>query len=69
MRMHTLELLPGLGKKKAYIGSFWKKDKYKPFESFQDIKDVLYCEPKNGYHQAYFERVNGPRKKYRIFTK
>ena len=68
MRMHTLELLPGLGKKHMWV--ILEERQIKPFESFQDIKErvKLLPDPKMSIIKRIIKELEG-NEKYRIFTK
>ncbi len=68
MRMHTLELLPGLGKKHMWV--ILEERQIKPFESFQDIKErvKLLPDPKMSVIKRIIKELEG-NEKYRIFTK
>lgn len=68
MRMHTLELLPGLGKKHMWV--ILEERQIKPFNSFQDIKDrvKLLPDPKMAIMKRILKELEG-QEKYRIFTK
>jgi len=43
LRMHQLELLPGLGKK--HLFGILKEREAKPFESFKDLSDRIHLMP------------------------
>ena len=53
MRMHQLELLPGLGKK--HMWEVLEERKVKPFESFADIKERVKLIP--DVHKLFFNRI------------
>jgi len=58
-RMHSLEMLPGLGKKRMW--EIIDERKEKPFESFKDIKDrvKLMPDPKKVVLQRILEELQG----------
>ena len=68
MRMHQLELLPGLGKK--HMWEVINARKAKPFESFNDLKErvKLLPDPKQIVIKRIMSEIEG-KEKYRIFTK
>lgn len=68
MRMHQLELLPGLGKK--HMWEIIDARKVKPFESFEDIKQRVKLLPdaKGIIIKRIISEIMG-NEKYRIFTK
>ncbi len=68
MRMHQLELLPGLGKK--HMWEIIDARKAKPFESFADLKErvKLLPDPKGIVIKRIVSEVQG-KEKYRIFAK
>ena len=67
MRMHQLELLPGLGKK-----HMWEiiQNRKQPFTSFDDIKNrvKLLPDPKNIVIKRIYSEIQG-KEKYNIFVK
>ncbi|MBI4147073.1 DUF655 domain-containing protein [Candidatus Woesearchaeota archaeon] len=67
MRMHQLELLPGLGKK--HMWEVLNARKEKPFESFDDIQDrvKLLPSPKQLIVKRIIAEIEG-KEKYRIFS-
>ena len=67
MRMHQLELLPGVGKK--HMWEVLNARKEKPFESFEDIKDrvKLLPDPKQLVVKRILAEIEG-KEKYRVFT-
>jgi putative nucleotide binding protein len=68
MRMHQLELLPGLGKK--HMWEVITERKGKPFTSFEDLKErvKLLPDPKNIIIKRILSEIEG-KEKYRVFTK
>ena len=68
MRMHQLELLPGLGKK--HMWEIIDARKEKPFESFDDLKErvKLLPNPKGIVVKRIISEIKG-KEKYRIFVK
>ncbi|MBW2989825.1 DUF655 domain-containing protein [Candidatus Woesearchaeota archaeon] len=66
-RMHTLELLPGLGKK--HMWEILDARKEKPFESFDDIKKrvKLMPDPEKAIIKRILKEING-KEKHRIFV-
>src|SRR3989344_5372983 len=67
MRMHQLELLPGVGNK--HMWEVLNARKEKPFESFEDIKNrvKLLPDPKQLVVKRIVAEIEG-KEKYRIFT-
>ncbi len=68
-RFHTLELIPGLGKKTMH--EILDQRKKKPFESFADMEervDVLRGPEKHIAKRIALE-LTDPKQKYRIFTR
>ena len=67
MRMHQLELLPGVGKK--HMWEVLNARKEKPFESFDDIKErvKLLPDPKQLVVKRIVSEIEG-KEKYRIFA-
>lgn len=67
MRMHQLELLPGVGKK--HMWEVINARKVKPFESFEDIKErvKLLPDPTNLVVKRIISEIEG-KEKYRIFA-
>lgn len=67
MRMHQLELLPGLGKK--HMWEIINARKVKPFEGFEDLKNrvKLLPEPLNLVVKRILSEIEG-KEKYRLFT-
>ena len=67
MRMHQLELLPGLGKK--HMWEVIQARKGKPFESFEDIKNrvKLLPDPKQLVVKRILSELAG-KEKYKIFV-
>ncbi len=67
MRMHQLELLPGLGKK--HMWEVLNARKEKPFENFEDIRNrvKLLPDPKQLIVKRIIAEIEG-KEKYRIFS-
>lgn len=67
MRMHQLELLPGLGKK--HMWEILNARKEKPFENFEDIKErvKLLPNPKQLIIKRIIAEIEG-KEKYRVFS-
>ena len=67
MRMHQLELLPGLGKK--HMWEIIEARKEKPFENFEDLKTrvKLLPNPKQAVIKRIMLELNG-NEKHRVFT-
>jgi putative nucleotide binding protein len=67
MRMHQLELLPGLGKK--HMWEVIMARKAKPFESFEDIKErvKLIPDPKGMIIKRILAELEG-KEKYKLFV-
>ena len=67
MRMHQLELLPGLGKK--HMWEVINARKGKPFESFEDIKSrvKLIPDPKGMIIKRILSELEG-KEKYKLFV-
>ncbi len=68
MRMHQLELLPGLGKK--HMWEIIDARKEKPFENFSDLKErvKLLPDPKGIIIKRILSEIKG-KEKYRLFAK
>lgn len=69
IRMHKLELLPGVGKKN--IQHFLQERAKKPFESFQDINNRVNAIPdikKAVVKRILIELEKGKAEKYHLFT-
>ncbi len=68
MRMHQLELLPGLGKK--HMWEVINERKGKPFTSFEDLKNrvKLLPDPKNIVVKRILAELEG-KEKYQLFVK
>ncbi len=66
-RMHTLELLPGLGKK--HMWEIVEQREVKPFESFDDIKKrvKLMPDPKTIIMRRIIQELEG-KEKHRLFV-
>ncbi len=67
MRMHQLELLPGLGKK--HMWEVLQERKGKPFESFDDLKErvKLLPDPKQIVIKRILSEIAG-KEKYKVFV-
>jgi len=68
LRMHQLELLPGLGKKHTKI--IMEARTEKPFESFEDLKErvKLLPDPKGIIVKRIVSEIQG-KEKYKLFTR
>ena len=68
MRMHQLELLPGMGKK--HMWEVVEARKAKPFESFEDIRNrvKLLPDPKTIIIKRILQELEGNKDKYKIFV-
>ncbi len=68
MRMHQLELLPGLGKK--HMWEILEARKVKPFESYEDLRTrvKLMPDPKQILIKRIMAEIEG-KEKHRIFAK
>ena len=66
-RLHTLEIIPGIGKKLMW--DIINERKVKPFESFADIKQrvKLVPDPKNSIIKRILEELEG-KDKFRLFV-
>jgi len=66
-RLHTLEILPGIGKK--HMWDIINERKIKPFESFEDIKKriALIPDPKQSIIKRIFEELE-EKDKYKLFV-
>ena len=67
LRMHKMELLPGIGKK--HMIKILEERRIKPFESFEDLKQrvELLPDPKRAIVQRILEELN-EEDKYNLFT-
>ncbi|MGM5488260.1 MAG: DUF655 domain-containing protein [Nanobdellota archaeon] len=67
MRMHQLELVPGLGKK--HMWEILEKREEAPFESFDDLRKriKLMPEPRKAVIKRIISEISG-KEKYRLFT-
>ncbi len=68
VRLHQLELLPGIGKK--HMWEILEERKKKPFESFEDIKRrvKLLPNPKELIIRRILAEIEGEEDKYRLFV-
>ena len=67
-RMHSLELIPGIGKK--YTWTILRAREQKPFESFKDIKNrVGLPDPVKLIAKRILEELSEREPKYRLFTR
>jgi putative nucleotide binding protein len=68
MRMHSLELLPGLGKK--HLSLILQERKKKPFESFEDIKKRIEMmpDPKKMIVKRILQEIQNKEEKHKIFV-
>ena len=66
-RLHTLEILPGIGKK--HMWDILEARKEKPFESFEDIKKrvKLIPDPKQSIVRRILEELQ-EKDKYKLFV-
>lgn len=69
VRLHQLELLPGIGKK--HMWEILEERKKEPFKSFEDIKTrvKLLPNPKELIIKRILMEIKGEDDKYRIFTR
>lgn len=67
MRMHQLELIPGLGKK--HMWEIIERRKDKPFESFKDLKEriKLLPDPEKAVMKRILNEISGE-EKHRLFV-
>ena len=67
-RMHSLELLPGLGKK--HLFNILQERKKKPFESFEDIKKrvEMLPDPKKMIVKRILQEIRNKEERHRIFV-
>jgi putative nucleotide binding protein len=67
-RMHSLELLPGLGKK--HLFNILQERKKKPFESFEDIKKRIGMlpDPKRMIVKRILQEIQNKNERHRIFV-
>ncbi len=67
IRLHSLELLPGIGKK--HMIEILKERKIKPFESFEDLRNrvKLMPDPEKAVVKRILEELDGI-DKYRLFV-
>lgn len=67
-RMHSLELIPGIGKK--YAWAILRGRERKPFESFEDIKDrIRLPDAIKLISKRVMEELTESAPKYRLFTR
>jgi putative nucleotide binding protein len=66
IRMHVLELFPGIGKKT--VRSFLEERKVKPFENFEDIKNRVKIDPVEILCERILKEIEG-NEKYYIFVR
>ena len=67
-RMHSLELIPGIGKK--YAWAILDMREKKPFESLQDVKDRTQLpDPVKLLSRRIIEELSEEQPKYRLFTR
>ena len=68
-RFHSLELLPGLGKKTML--EILEERKKEPFKSFEDIKNRVKTihSPEKLIAKRILEELENPNEKYRLFTR
>ncbi|HIQ49656.1 MAG TPA: DUF655 domain-containing protein [Nanoarchaeota archaeon] len=69
VRLHQLELLPGIGKK--HMWEILEERKKQPFKSFEDIKArvKLLPDPKELITKRILMEIKGEDEKYRIFVR
>mgnify|MGYP000061754002 FL=1 len=69
IRMHQLELLPGLGKK--HLVDILEEREKKPFESFEDIEKrvPLMPDPLKAIIKRIIEEIQGPEQKHYLFVR
>ena len=67
-RMHSLELLPGLGKK--HLFNILQERKKKPFESFEDIKKrvEMIPDPRKMVVKRILQEIQNKNERHRIFV-
>jgi len=67
-RMHSLELLPGLGKK--HLFNILQERKKKPFESFEDLKKrvEMLPDPKKMIVKRILQEIQNRDERYRVFA-
>ncbi|UCH37380.1 MAG: DUF655 domain-containing protein [Candidatus Bathyarchaeota archaeon] len=67
-RMHSLELVPGIGKK--YMWAILQARERKPFDSFQEIQERTGIpDPVKLVSKRILEELHVPEPKYRLFTR
>lgn len=67
-RMHSLELIPGIGKK--YTWAILETREKKPFESFKDVRDRIGLpDPAKLVSKRVLEELTDREPKYRLFTR
>ena len=62
LRFHSLELLPGVGKKT--LKRILEAREQKPFESFEDIKERTHIDPVSAIVERIIEELQGGQKYY-----
>ncbi len=62
IRLHTLELFKGVGKKT--LSNFLERRKQKPFENFEEVKRVLKIDPLEALAEKIVEEIKGEAKYY-----
>jgi len=68
-RMHSLELIPGMGKKRMW--EFLEERRVKPFESFEDIKKRVNVasDPKKSVVKRILIEIQNKDEKHKLFVK
>lgn len=61
-RMHSLELLPGIGKR--LLWKILEERRRKPFESFKDIYDRVKIDPVKSIQERILEELRGEQRHY-----
>ncbi|MDM7274619.1 MAG: DUF655 domain-containing protein [Thermoprotei archaeon] len=62
VRLHTLELFKGVGKK--VLSAFLERRRQKPFESFEEVKKVLKIDPLTALAEKISEEIRGEARYY-----
>jgi putative nucleotide binding protein len=67
-RMHSLELLPGLGKK--HLFNILQERRRKPFESFEDIKNriEMLSDPKKMIVKRILQEIQNKEERHKLFV-